>query len=86
MPSLNLRGMENKVIMLFTKERRTQVSLPPFVKKQPYKNVLAIQSAFKLITHYRYLREYIIYHLNMGVDKFFLYDNNRDPNNPSYYT
>jgi len=33
-----------------------------------------------MISNYRYLREYIIYHLNVGFDKFFLYDNNRDYN------
>lgn len=47
--------------------------------------MLAIETTFKLVTHYRFLREYILYHLRMGVDKFFLYDNNRDKNSSLYF-
>jgi hypothetical protein len=85
MPSLNLRGVENQIVMVFTRTIRKPVQLPPFVKKQPPKNKLVFEYTFKMVTNYHYLREHIIYHLNMGYDKYFLYNNDRDYNDPTYY-
>ena len=44
MPSLNLRGVENQIVMVFTRTIRKPVQLPPFVKKQPPKNQLSTLS------------------------------------------
>jgi len=38
-----------------------------------------------MVTNYRFLREHILYHLNLGIDKFFLYNNDREYNTPAFY-
>ena len=47
--------------------------LLPF--KKPTKNAIAIHLVLKMVENIEYLREWIGYHLNLGVDKFFVYDN-----------
>lgn len=83
-PSLSLRGVEWQMVMVFGRERRGRAGVAGVVREPP-RNVLGIEVTFKLVTHYRYLREYILHHLSVGVDKFFLYDNNREAGDPLYF-
>jgi hypothetical protein len=77
MASLNLRAAERKIVLVFSRERRRETPLPPFVSRTPPKNLIAFQGTFKMLTNVQHLREFILYHLNIGIDKFFLYDNDR---------
>ena len=58
--------------MLFIKGKPEEEKLP---FKKPTKNAIAIHIVLKMVENIQYLREWIGYHLNLGVDKFFFYDN-----------
>ena len=58
--------------MLFIRGKPEEQELP---FKKPTKNAIAIHLVLKMVENVDYLREWIGYHLNLGVDKFFFYDN-----------
>ena len=70
--SLNLVRPEDKMIMLFVRGQREEEALP-FAK--PTKNAIGIHLVLRMVENIEYLREWIGYHLNLGVDKFFVHDN-----------
>ena len=58
--------------MLFIRGKSEEEVLP---FKKPTKNAIAIHVVLRMVESIEYLREWIGYHLNLGVDKFFFYDN-----------
>ena len=78
--SLNLRRREGRIVMIFARELRK--NNPPYPFDKPKKNSLAIQTVLKFDENLPYLREWIGYHMYLGFDKFFLYDNNGTVGHP----
>ena len=85
MPSLNLRGVEGQIVLVFGREARTPTQLPEFVGRAPPRNMVGFQTTFKMVMNLPELREFLLYHLRMGVDKFFLYDNDPPNTDPSLF-
>lgn len=50
------------------------------------KNNLAIQAVMMMEENLPYLREWIGYHIYLGVDKLFIYDNNGSQGDPGLST
>ncbi len=69
--SLNLRYTEQGVIMLFEKQLPKYKPLP----FNPPRKVISFQSVFIMSENIPFLREFFLYHLKMGISRFFLYDN-----------
>lgn len=67
---------------MFSRERRIPRELPAFIKKRPPKNKIAMVYKLKMVSNLIYMRELILYHLSIGVDKFFIYDNDRREGDP----
>ena len=71
--SLNLRPREGTVLMVFQREK-------PVIKNNPFyappkRNLMAIQTVMRVSESIPFFREYLHYHMNLGVDLFFIYDN-----------
>ena len=56
---------------------KAQAPLVPLVKPDKMKKniTIAIQVVFLLYENIPYLREWFAYHSNLGIDKFYMYDN-----------
>lgn len=65
---------ERQIVRLYVRGRRN-TSEPYEGYRRPTANFLGIQVVFRMIENLPYLREWLGYHVNLGVDKFFLYDN-----------
>ncbi len=67
----------NKKVMIFIKGQLhlRQAQLSKNGKKNPKKNLVSIQTVFKMNENIPFIREWLIYHIEIGIDKFYLYDN-----------
>lgn len=71
--SLTFRKIEGKMVMIFLKGQKEVNLIMP--KLSENKNMLGIQTVFKMKENLFFMREWMIYHINLGFEKFYLYDN-----------
>ena len=65
---------------LYIKGKREPI-IPYSLYKKPTRNFLGIQLVFRMTENIPFMREWFGYHINLGVDKFFIYDNSRAEKN-----
>ena len=67
---------EKHIVRIYIKGKR-EAEIPYSLYKRPKRNFLGIQVVFRMVENVAFMREWFGYHINLGVDKFFIYDNSK---------
>jgi hypothetical protein len=76
--SRTISSVESTMYLIFVK------GVPPKNSRR-YKNEIAIQAIFDLQSDISWIREWIVHHINIGIDKFVLYQNSIRSTDQEYF-